>query len=87
MRDDHAAEHVVQEAYLRARKFFGGFQRRDGKAGRVFKRNPETPTTLAYPCQGISFRVHRQRSRLPDPALPLRDNALESTLYHTRKRP
>jgi RNA polymerase sigma-70 factor (ECF subfamily) len=31
-RDDHAAEDVVQEAYLRALKFFGSFRGGDGKA-------------------------------------------------------
>jgi RNA polymerase sigma factor (sigma-70 family) len=31
-RDDHLAEDVVQEAYLRAFKFFGGFRGGDGKA-------------------------------------------------------
>jgi DNA-directed RNA polymerase specialized sigma24 family protein len=31
-RDDHAAEDVVQEAYLRALKFFGSFRCGDGKA-------------------------------------------------------
>jgi RNA polymerase sigma factor (sigma-70 family) len=30
-RDDHAAEDVVQEAYLRALKFFGSFRGGDGK--------------------------------------------------------
>jgi RNA polymerase sigma factor (sigma-70 family) len=31
-RDDHAAQDVVQEAYLRALKFFGSFRGGDGKA-------------------------------------------------------
>jgi RNA polymerase sigma factor (sigma-70 family) len=31
-RDEHAAEDLVQEAYLRALKFFGGFRGGDGKA-------------------------------------------------------
>jgi RNA polymerase sigma factor (sigma-70 family) len=31
-RDDHAAEDVVQDAYLRALKFFGSFRGGDGKA-------------------------------------------------------
>ena len=31
-RDDHAAEDVVQEAYLRALKFFGSFRGGDGRA-------------------------------------------------------
>ena len=31
-RDEHAAEDMVQEAYLRALKFFGGFRGGDGKA-------------------------------------------------------
>jgi RNA polymerase sigma factor (sigma-70 family) len=31
-RDDHAAQDVVQEAYLRALKFFGSFRGRDGRA-------------------------------------------------------
>src|ERR1700752_3280915 len=31
-RDDHAAEDMVQEAYLRAFKFFGGFRGGDGRA-------------------------------------------------------
>jgi len=31
-RDDHAAQDAVQEAYLRALKFFGGFRGGDGKA-------------------------------------------------------
>jgi len=31
-RDDHLAEDVVQEAYLRAFKFFGGFRGQDAKA-------------------------------------------------------
>ena len=32
MRDDHDAQDVVQEAYLRALKFFGGFHGTDGRA-------------------------------------------------------
>src|SRR5262249_35238956 len=31
-RDDHAAQDLVQEAYLRALKFFGGFRGGDGRA-------------------------------------------------------
>jgi RNA polymerase sigma-70 factor (ECF subfamily) len=31
--DDHAAEDVVRQAYLRAPTFFGGFRGGDGKAG------------------------------------------------------
>jgi RNA polymerase sigma-70 factor (ECF subfamily) len=31
-RADHAAEDVVQQAYLRVLKFFGGFRGGDGKA-------------------------------------------------------
>jgi RNA polymerase sigma factor (sigma-70 family) len=32
MRDDHDAQDIVQEAYLRALKFFGGFHGTDGRA-------------------------------------------------------
>jgi RNA polymerase sigma-70 factor (ECF subfamily) len=72
-RDDHDAEDVVQEAYLRALKFFGGFHGADGRVWLLaIVRN--TAYTLLQrkrahePATGFDENIHSRQAGAATPA-------------------
>ena len=85
IRDDHHAEDVVQDAFLRAYRSFGGFQGGDGRAWFLAVVRNSCRTWLkrhrSHSATSLDEIAHTVESDAPDPAAQLMQSARRQAVH------